>query len=905
MFKKTRVCKNLMLAFGGSLALSTVPVLAQEAAQLDRVEITGSAIRRIDAESAVPVTIVKIEDLKKQGVTTVEQVVNALSSAQVSQGTSQVVGLQTGGAAFADLRGLGQNKTLVLLNGRRLANNAIDSTAPDLNMIPFAGLERVEVLRDGASSLYGTDAIGGVINFITRKDYTGGTITLGADSPQHPGGKAYNANVGFGVGDLVNDNFNVFGFVNYQKQDSISGTQRPFNTRGGGGGLSPTPSPANYFQAGDSGNPAAPACTSSPNLVSDGATGCNFATANFVDYTPQTERTSGLLKGTLNLNANNQLGLEYFASKSKVSYQFAPVPYGGLFMNRVLADGSLNPYYPGNPGSSVATPNIPLDPNYWDPVNDPAPAGTNPGFIHVKWRDLANGPRQETDTNTQQRFIASLEGNVASWDYQAAFTYNENKVQNDIAGYSNGNTISAGFLNGVLNPFGDQSAAGTALLNGAALAGNLTNAKGTVTGADARASRDLGDWFGAGRSSALAAGLEFQHQTFKYAAGNPDFVSQVIASTGVDPNFNNEGSRDIYAAYAELAIPVMKSLDLTLSLRYDDYSDFGSTTNPKVSFRYQPVQEVLVRGSYSTGFRAPSLYDINASPSYTNTSIQDDPVNCPGGVPIAGKPAAANCGAQFMSLTGGNKDLKPEKSKSATLGMVFQPSPDLHLGIDFWWIKLSQTIGTLPTDTVFSNPIFTPLFHRTAGGNLATDGSQCPDPATCGYVDLRTLNLGGTNTNGLDLSGSYRLNAGDVGMFTFGLQSTYVINYEYQDYENGPWNQKVGVYSGKGPIFRWKSNFNINWNRGPFGLGFASYTQSGYTDQNLGDEGNRVPFYAKFDLFGTWTPTKNFALTLGIRNLFDRDPPFSNQTETFQAGYDPRYYDPTGRTYYLRGTYQF
>jgi len=225
MFKKTKVCTGLMLAFGGTLALSVVPAFGQQV--LEKVEITGSAIKRIDAETAVPVTIIKADDLKKEGITTIEQVVARLSMSQTSQSTSQSVGLGTGGAAFANLRGLGQNKTLVLLNGRRLANNAIDSSAPDLNMIPFAALERVEVLRDGASALYGTDAIGGVINFITRKDYTGGTITLGVNSPQHPGGKSNSANVGFGVGDLSKDRYNLFGFLDYQKQDPLRASQRP------------------------------------------------------------------------------------------------------------------------------------------------------------------------------------------------------------------------------------------------------------------------------------------------------------------------------------------------------------------------------------------------------------------------------------------------------------------------------------------------------------------------------------------------------------------------------------------------------------------------------------------------------------------------------------------------------
>ncbi|MDQ2736725.1 MAG: TonB-dependent receptor plug domain-containing protein, partial [Pseudomonadota bacterium] len=214
--------------------------------QLERVEITGSAIKRIDAETAVPVTVIRMDDLKKQGVTTIEQVLANVSASQALQSTSQVIGASTGGVATANLRGIGANKTLVLLNGRRIANNAFDSASPDLNMIPFAALERVEVLRDGASSLYGSDAVGGVINFITRRDYTGFTFSAEADRPQHPGGKGYSGSMGFGAGDLDKDKFNFNGFVNYQHQENINGTDRNFNARVPGG-LSPTPAPANYY----------------------------------------------------------------------------------------------------------------------------------------------------------------------------------------------------------------------------------------------------------------------------------------------------------------------------------------------------------------------------------------------------------------------------------------------------------------------------------------------------------------------------------------------------------------------------------------------------------------------------------------------------------------------------------
>jgi iron complex outermembrane receptor protein len=872
-------------AIGASLL--AVPAHAQQEPEqsMQRVVVTGSAIKRIDAETAVPVTVIKMDELKKQGFTTVEQVMSNLAPVQASQGTSQVVGLSTGGASFADMRGIGANKTLVLLNGRRLANNAFDSSAPDLNMIPFAALERVEVLRDGASSLYGSDAVGGVINFITRKDFTGGTATIGYDKPEHKGGISRSANLGFGYGDLDKDGFNFFAVGDFQKQDSIKGTERPFNTRYPGG-LSPTTSPANYFQEGDSANPAAPGCTSAPNLIpsADGKA-CQMTTSSFVDYVPTSERATGLFKGALKLPANHELGLEYLVSRSKVGSQIAPVPYGGLTMNRLRPDGSLNPYYPGNPGA--ITPTIPLDP-------------TQP--INVKWRDLPNGPRADENINRQQRFVASISGAAAGWDYTAALSYNENKVTENLKGYSDGGIITAGVRDGVINPFGEQSAASMALIQSAALDGTIQTAKGQTKTFDFNASHEFGDWVGAGRNAALAVGGQASRENFTNRA-NSAYAEKVVASTGIDPNLLNQGARSVYAMFAELNVPLMKELDVTAAVRYDKYSDFGSTTNPKFGFRYQPSKTVLVRGSYSTGFRAPSLYEINAAQTYTNTSQHDDPINCPGGTPIPGKGTAINCGQQFQALFGGNLNLDPEESKNMTLGIVFEPINNLTLGLDLYAIELEKQIGSLNENEVFDDPAkYAALYHRNPAGNLSTDGSQCPNPATCGYVDLRTQNLGGLKTNGVDLTAAYRMRTGGLGTFNFGLNSTWVHKYEYQNSVGGEWNQNVGIFSGVGPVFRWQNSANVAWNMNEFGAGLSARHKTGYIDE---DPEFRVPSYTTFDGYLSWTQKKGFGVTVGVRNMFDREPPLSYQTQTFQAGYDPRYADATGRTVYVRASYAF
>ncbi|MET0518139.1 MAG: TonB-dependent receptor [Burkholderiaceae bacterium] len=857
--------------------------------------MTGSAIKRIDAETAVPVTIVKMEDLKKSGVSSVEQIMANLTSVQSSTNTAQSIGSGSGGASFADMRGIGADKTLVLLNGQRIANNAVDGSAPDLNMIPFAAIDRIEVLRDGASSLYGTDAIGGVINFITKTDFQGGTITVGYDSPQHPGGKTRSVNAGFGYGDLDKQGFNIFGFASYKKQDNINGAQRDFNKRIIGG-LSYSTDPANYTQDFEHYyNPTLPNCSGTQVVNVNGE--CRIVTPAFVDFMPKTETASGMLKGTFQVNPNLTLGAELFTTQNKVTTLIAPVPYGGYYINpgtQYYPSGNPNMDPAFNDGSAGA-------PGFAPTAAFPNPVNVLPGFVYVLWRDFPNGPRGQMNKNNQNRVLLTADGSVAGWDYSVAASYNRNKVnQYLVSGYADGDMIGEGLLEGIVNPFGDQTAAGSKLLQDAALNGRLQYAKGTITNINAHASRDLWDWFGAGRPAQLALGVEHRREKFLSAADR-DFAAKVAVSTGVDPDFIAEGSRNVSAVYGELNVPVIKTLDVTASLRYDKYSDFGSSTNPKLSFRFQPSKELLVRGSASTGFRAPTLFELNGAPSYTNTAGNyANPVLCPDGK------TGTQCTAQFQVLNAGNKQLQPEKSRSATLGAVFEPVNNLSLGLDFWWVHLKQTIDAIPQFALFNNysafPQLQPYFHFSAGNQLSVI-SNCPG-AQCGYVDQTLQNLGKRRTNGIDLSALYKLPTA-VGTFDFSLNSTYVIKYEFQDFKDGYWVKNVGNYGESGPIFRWQHNLSTNWRKDSFGAGVVVHFKSGYADFDPSTHA-RAPSYLTTDLFGSWAPRKDISLILGVRNLFDRDPPYTNQSDLFQAGgWDSRYADPTGRAYYVRGTYSF
>jgi iron complex outermembrane receptor protein len=899
LFRKSQVASALVVAFGG-LAVLSGTAQAQGEAALERVEVTGSAIKNINAETSVPVTVVKMDDLKKQGITTVEQVLASVTGMQSQQTTSQVVGSGTGGASFADMRGLGANKTLVLLNGRRVASNSIDGSSVDLNMIPFAAIDRIEVLRDGASSLYGSDAIGGVINFITKKNFQGGVVTIGLDTPQGKGGKASGVNVGFGFGDLEEKGFNVFGFVDSQSQSNLRGTDREVNKRYPGG-LSVNPFPANYYQGGNYGNPSGPACASDPaaGIYLSGAPyvvgGCKESTSAFVDYLPKEERQSAFVKATKKIDANNQASLEYFYTQSKVQSHIAPVPYYGVYIN------PNTPFFPGQGGpawntTAMGAYDSAFDGFYAEASTAWIPGTTTavqPGFIYANWRDLTTGPRMDSNTNTQQRFVASWDGSAGGWDYQAALTYNQNEVSVNLSGYTNGALINEGMITGIINPFGAQTAEGLAYIKAAGLSGTQQVAKATSTGIDGHASRELSDWFGAGRPVSVAVGGSYSSDKMSDVGADLAFNQAVVTSTGFDPATSSIGSRRITAAFTEFNIPVSKQLELTAAARDDSYSDFGNSFNPKFGFRFQPSKSVLVRGSASTGFRAPSLYEMHAANTYTNTTLVTDPVT--------------GNSSQFIQLLGGNPDLKPEKSKTATLGLVLEPAKNMTMSADLWVIQMTDSIGNLPDTTAFADPQFTNLFHRNSAGNLSQGATNCPGP-NCGYVDLRTSNLGGVKTNGLDLGAAYRLVTQNSGALNFGLQSTYVNKYDYQDYANGPWNQNVGKFVGTGPIFKWTHTASVAWSKEAWGAGLVAHYKSGYTDQDTSANkvrGGQISSYATYDTYVSWQPVKALSITAGVHNLLDKAPPLSYQVYTFQAGYDPRFADPTGRAYYLRGTYSF
>lgn len=871
MMKPTVLSLSLKAMFAAGAAIS-VSAIAQEAAApaMQRVEITGSSIKRLQAETANPLTIIKAEEFVKAGVTNVQEALSRIPSNQSGMGAANTVGgnysgLPTGGAASADLRGLGSDKTLVLLNGRRLANHPYDGASVDLNMIPISALETVHVLRDGASHLYGTDAIGGVINFITKRSVTITTITGEILRPRLEGGDEERANISTGFGNLDTDGFNVFGVVDYHKQERITSQQRWYSATGydparGLNGTSGTTFPGNYFDPGtnSTGNPGyATGCNPPFSLPIGGGGTCRQDYTRLIDNNPDQKRVAVFVKGTMKVGDNHTATLELLHSQNELVSRTAPPPQTGLSLP------ATSPYYP---------------------------TGASGQTLSVNWRPLEAGQRTILSKGEADRIVFAMEGLMAGWDYKGGLSHSVSKSSEDfIGGYVQDASFAAGVANGILNPFALQNEAGRAYLASTALRGQVQSAEVKSSALDFKVSRELMPM--AGGQMALALGTELRHESAAFDVNRA--IASQASSSGLSGSLSKSGSRNIAAFYAELDMPVTKELTVNTAARFDRYNDVGNTTNPKIGIRYQPSTTFLLRAQASTGFRAPTLFEKNGPPSRNDTSnAYNDPIFCPGGVPSS-DPAAnplRDCDLQQFKLQGGNINLKPEKSKTFSFGTVFEPVPAVTLSADYWNIKLKDKIDALPEATIYGN------FEKYRARFLRN-----PDGSPFAIEDFLE-NLGKVETDGIDLGLVWRMPKSDMGVFTLNMDGTWLHSYKYQNSPDEGFTENVGRFADVYVKFRWQHTLSLGWKSGPWGATLSQSFKTGYIDQ---DNGPEVSSYALWNLTGSYEPIKGLTLMAGVKNLFDKEPPLSRQSQLFQQGYDARYTDPTGRALYLRASYSF
>ncbi len=929
--------KLTTLTHAVSLICIALPVAAQDAApekkdptKLEKIEVTGSSIKRVQDEGSSPIQVIKAQDLVKLGITSAEQLLanisangNGIDGLVTNQGSDFLNSAgkkgPNNGASGASLRGLGSEYTLVLLNGRRVATHALNGSSVDLNSIPLAAIDRVEILKDGASAIYGTDAIGGVINFILKRDYKGFEATAFGDVTEHGDGNIFRASLLGGFGDLATDRFNVMTSLTYDTNDRLRGKQRDFhNGYQPDRGLAPDTTGTPFANIGQARGTALgsrfalPGNTQTYNRVNllalqgqcttisdmspyrgdiTGFNNNNQACA--YDYGKQwsllqpIDRTNLISRGSLAISPDHTAFVEVVASRNKSAVEYTPIQITNQNYPAFIKDPN---------GNNIRSP-------YYQDLTGLVPGFNNQLAERIRWRCLECGPRQQDTTTDAFRVLAGLEGNLSGWDYKFGLSSSESKAttllgDGNMLRVATNAALSSGIISPFLLPGQSQTQQAQDAINAAKAKGlSLYGGKATVKQFDGSVSKEIAT-LPAG-PLAMAVGVDVRRETYRFNQ-NQDTQPAILGVSA--PSSLDAVSRDIKAVYGELQIPIIKNLDVQLAVRYDKYSDVGSTTNPKIAAKWQLIPQVGFRSSYSTGFHAPdfnSLYGGAATGQF-NSDI-NDPILCPTGKEPTG------CAIRPEIIGVSNTNLKPEKSKQWSVGVLVQPAPWFSASVDFWQIDLTDRIGAISGQLLISRYDQYRQFVTR-------------DPATNEIVSVTspTFNLGGDKTRGVDinLNGNWKT---DVGLFLATVDGTYTSSFKSRFSDADPYAELVGKFGDTTNGFdlhvRWKHAANVTWSQGPWSTTLSQNYTGGYQAERDGfgsgftaaGAPDRIKSYTLYNLTGTYTGIKNLSITAGIKNLFDTKPSFSNHNvdNVAGAGWDGRVGDPRLRSFILRLNYKF
>ncbi|MFP5391288.1 MAG: TonB-dependent receptor domain-containing protein, partial [Gammaproteobacteria bacterium] len=451
-----------------------------------------------------------------------------------------------------------------------------------------------------------------------------------------------------------------------------------------------------------------------------------------------------------------------------------------------------------------------------------------------------------------------------------------------------------GIATGLINPFGPSSAEGVALLDRIQVNDVVRRARGTMDSLDFKASRALTAL--PGGDLALAVGGELRRERTDF---NP---SALLMSDNINDDFAPEGGRatsdrrKVYALFTEVQAPFSKQWQGQFSARYDHYQQVGGALSPKVGLAWTPTSSVLARASIGRGFRAPSMTDLYRPTVYSATATLPDPVYC-----ATVDNNYADCADNWNTRRYSNVNLKPEKSRQHSVGLVIEPDKHWTASLDYWHIKRTNLISEIGDDIILANlNKYGNLVHRDDEGYID-------------YIELHKENRGAQVASGLDLVVDLHRVDTAFGRFGGHLSGTYVLTSKVQTGPGDPYVSNLGRFVTDMVVQRWRHTLTLDWERGPFSASVSNTFSSSYDDQNSAiniDDGsvvaaNRVKSYSLWDLSGAYDATPNLKLRLGVQNLFDKAPPFSNQAYHFISGYDPTYTDPRGRRFYASANYAF
>ena len=960
------VRQALMLGLAGSAALAgsafaqTTPAQTQEAAKtLDTIQVTGTRIRRVDTEGASPVFTIDTAAIERTGAATIGdflQDIPAISGAATNPSVNNGGGT---GAATVSLRGLGEERTLTLLNGRRMVY-------ADVNSIPMSAIARVEVLKDGASAIYGTDAIGGVVNFILKRDFDGGELSFGYGESSRGDGQRTSGNVTYG---WSGERGNVLLNLNYNDQQEVAAADRDYSrnalTLYSGtvtvGGSSRT----------TTGRYSVPRANAAANGINCAGTGANVALtriagrpgtswSDFRCFNNATDLFNYQAVGNLQLTPQERAGV-FFSGRFNLTD--TATAYAEIVNQSTRSYGQIAPLpFDARPGQDEVL--ISPQSVFW-PF-----AGLTTGLSgnDLRLRLSAIGNRRFSFNTDVTQISTGIEGMLgdSSWSYDTGMTYGKLEQTGLSTGYlftpaladalgpsfrDSIGTLRCGTPGNVIanctpvNFFGDLSSAADRAALGRISSPSINKTDASLKNFYANLSGDLFE-LPAGTVGA-AFGAEYREES---SAFEPSFLA-VVDPTTYTCLISSEacttravGEFDVTELYGEVLLPLLadaplaESLNASIGYRWSDYSTFGSTSNWKLGLEWRPIEDMLVRGTVAKVFRAPTIGDLFQGDSASSDSFSD-PCNRWRGAPV-GSPQRLACqnvatdgsfnqtDTQLSAIKGGNANLQPEEGKVFTYGVVYDPSwlEGASVSVDLWRVYLNDTIGTVGTQTIlnncFNNGQFCNLFSRLPTGEILR-------------LFDRNANVGRTDTKGVDLGLKYRLDDTAWGSFRFSLDTTYTAQFDVktivlgrvvaQQYLAGTFlssaNGGLGNYSrirSLGAVSWEMGNWDAQWTSrfvSKFSVGaiFPNTRTNVCADLGLAIVAGGTPG-CQFDRGGQTyhnlqvgyrVDAWNTKFQLGVDNAFDKQPPIIYQNNSLNGNTDERTFDTVGRYFWTTATITF
>lgn len=851
-FRRSALARSVLIACGASAAVLTVqPVFAQTDASLQRVEVTGSRIKRAETEGALPITSIKREELEASGATSVAEFMRSSTFSSAGNFRPQS-GSSAQSFAAIDLRGMGSSRTLVLLDGRRLPKAPNVGDAVDLNSIPMAAVERIEILTDGASAIYGSDAIGGVVNIITRKDFEGVAFMAGYTKPGNPGGEKRESSVLLGVN---GEKGKIIMGLGTSGRDMVFTRDRDWGQVLG------------VSSYGNNYNKAGVGYTSLGNLKGDPKIGCNQG-AFWVTST-------GSCSFNFNAVAADEASIGTTSFFARGEYKVAN-DWNAYVNTSVTSKDSFGRYAPALGQFSIPanTPNNPTD-----------------KAITVRHRFAAGGNRDSSTEELMKGLTAGFQGNLTkNVEVDVGVNMIDSIYKETGRNYLLISTMAAYAANGTYNLF-DPFNNPEDVLNAMRV---TIGRDGYFKQKDLYATATVYDLFklGGGSASALFA-AESRNERY---ADIYDSLSEAGVVGGSAGN-SAKGDRDVQAFSTEVVMPISKQLEATVAGRFEKYSDYGSDFSPKASIRWQPSKTLTIRGSVGKGFRAPSLPILNQKETYSAESVFD-PATCVlfGGQsskPVAGRPATSGLSAsndcsgnklvQVDTYTTANKSLSSEKSNQWSMGGVWDATAWLSAKVDYAGIKINDKIALIGASTLLDRSNGTDPRPIPAGLYVKRDATGAIERIQAGYANEGTI-----DARYLDMSLAAKWKSAGMGSFEHELRWSQLTSY----------NDDGDELAGTLGLPKTRVTLGNQWRMGDW---MAAWNVN-YIGANGTEVDRTVDPYVTHDVQVTWTLMKNTKLIAGMINATGKMPQL--------VAYDGRnfnfyLYDSYGRQSYVRFEHKF